>query len=478
MSLNFFTLDRTHFFRPLTWGRRELVATCLKALYEALYGAGAAQAVPMTRERVRVLFVAVLRSLDWSQLVTAEGEEEGVVDLSDEMRLASSLIRDLETHGWLESESDRVTLERVFRFSRAGKHIAGALAQLDRPRSKTRQRNMRSAKGHLAAFLQAYDPDDLLDALDYANRVTADLQEDVEYFAALVRGLARDAIERKLAWTEFADFLDNRFRSEFAARLVADSAERHRDEILSLLDNIRRLPGSRLADTESQLLQRAPWLASEDTRGRSLSWLLRQIEAALDSACERKLPELRTAMRNYVNRFTSLLRQVMAMETSFGISAVGRMCDAIKEAQLDRQECLLDALASRFAVTRMRLIDPQTLKVDAPGARRRASALLAPPTLTLAGRLAAAERRASAAAFDFTTEDVLGFLDRALLLHPHGMRLSSLPQTTALEALYAMHMLSAVESVEGRDRFKAKPLDERADTVTFETQDLLLEHRE
>jgi hypothetical protein len=155
---------------------------------------------------------------------------------------------------------------------------------------------------------------------------------------------------------------------------------------------------------------------------------------------------------------------------------VGRVCDAIKEAQPDRRARLLDALASCFAVTRIRLIDPQTLKVDAPSARRRASALLAPPKLTLAGRLAAAERRASAAAFDFTTDDVLGSLDHALLLHPRGVRLSSLPQTTALEALYAMHMLSAVEG-EGRERFKAQRVGERADTVTFETQDLLFEHR-
>jgi hypothetical protein len=66
----------------------------------------------------------------------------------------------------------------------------------------------------------------------------------------------------------------------------------------------------------------------------------------------------------------------------------------------------------------------------------------------------------------------------ALLLHPRGVRLSSLPQTTALEALYAMHMRSAVEGVEGRERFKVQRSDERADTVTFETQDLLFEHRE
>lgn len=474
--MDFFTPDRSHFFRPLTWGRRELVVTCVKALYEVLYGPAAAQAAPMTRERLRALFIGVLRSRDWSLLVADEADA-GAIDLSDEMKLASALIRDLETHGWLESESDRVSLERIFHLTRAGKHIAGALAQLDRPRSKTRQRNMRSAKGHLSAFLQVFDPDDLLDAWDYANRVTADLQEDIEYFAALVRGLARDAIERRLAWSEFADFLDNRFRSEFSARLVADNAERHRDEILTLLDDIRRLPATRLTDTEGQLVQRAPWIESEETLGRPLSWLLRQIEAAVDSACQRKLPELRTSMRNYVGRFTSLLRQVMAMEASFGASVLGRLCDAVKKADPQRQEQILDTLAIRFATTRLRLIDPQTLRVDAPSARRRASALLTPPILTAAGRLAAAERRAAAAAFDFTTEDVLTSLQRELAVRPRGIHLSELPQWTAREALHAMHMLQAVYGAEGRTRFKVTLLSHRAETRTFNAQEALIEHR-
>ena len=89
--MDFFTQDRTHFFRPLTWGRRELIAACLKALYETLYGPGAGQAAPMTRERLRILFIGVLRSRDWSQLVIAEADDEGVVDLSDEMRLLPHL---------------------------------------------------------------------------------------------------------------------------------------------------------------------------------------------------------------------------------------------------------------------------------------------------------------------------------------------------------------------------------------------------
>jgi hypothetical protein len=182
-------------------------------------------------------------------------------------------------------------------------------------------------------------------------------------------------------------------------------------------------------------------------------------------------------MHSYVSRFTSLLRQVMAMEMSFGISALGRFCDAVKTANHDRQTELLDTLAERVATARMRLIDPQTLKVDAPSARRRASALLDPPRMTLEGRLAAAERRAAAAAFDFTTHEILAALDRLLLLKPHGMRLSEMPQRNAREALHAMHVLAAVLGPEGREEFRVEPLPERADTPTFETQDFIIGHR-
>jgi len=63
-----------------------------ESFVRTLYDPGAGQAAPMTRERLRILFIGVLRSRDWSQLVVAEADDGGrVVDLSDEMRLASSL---------------------------------------------------------------------------------------------------------------------------------------------------------------------------------------------------------------------------------------------------------------------------------------------------------------------------------------------------------------------------------------------------
>jgi hypothetical protein len=429
----------------------------------------------MTRERLRDVFVSVLREQNWTALIRLDTEDEAI-DLANERNVASALIRELEEFGWLESESDRLSLQRVFHLSRAGKAIAGALAALDRPRSKTRQRNMRSAKNHLAAYLQGRDPDDLLDAYDYATRVTLDLQEDIEYFGELLRALARDALENRLAWDEFADLLDNRIAREYAARLVADSAERHRDEIVRLLDDIRVRAGDAWQTSEQALLARAPWLALEPTDGRPLAWLLRQTEQAVQSACKTKMPELKASLQAYVSRFTSLLRQVMAMETSFGVTAFGNFCAEVKESPGSRQRALLDGLGAALGHSCVRLLDPGSLRTDSVAGRRQASAITYAPKMTPAARLAAAEGVAVASMFDFTQQDVLDALAEVLARHPAGVRLSSMPQDSARETLYA---LAAVGAAQGQpQRFLTTKLAEVADTATFVSRDYLFEAKD
>ena len=469
----FFTEARKHFFRPLTRTQRELIAACLRLFYDELYAPSGNDPQPMTRERVRDIFVTVLRRQNWAVLIRSDEAEmdEEVLDLADERSVANAILRQLEAFGWVESESDRISLHRVFRLSRAGKTIAGALAALDRPRAKTRQRNMRSAKSHLAAYLQGGDPDDLLDAHDYASRVTLDLQEDIEHFADLLRALARDAMENRLSWDDFADVLDNRVAAEYAARLVADSAERHRDDIVAQLTTIRAMDAERWRATEDALVTRAPWLALENTYGRPLSWLLRQTEEAVESACRTKMPELKASLQAYVSRFTSLLRQVMAMETSFGSSLFGTFCAEVKGAPPQRQAALLDALAQALGHAHVRLLEPSTLKTGSVAGRRKASVITYAPTMTPQARLDAAERAAVAAMFDFTQDEVLDALTAELTRRPTGVRLSDLPQDSARRTLYALAAVGAAQSQ--RQRFQVRKLDRTADTPTFVSRDYL-----
>lgn len=85
------------------------------------------------------------------------------------------------------------------------------------------------------------DADELLDAHEFASRVVQDLQEDIEYFRQLIQNLTREALAQKVAWSEFNEFIEKRFAREYAVRLVADSAERHRGQINEVLEDVRAL---------------------------------------------------------------------------------------------------------------------------------------------------------------------------------------------------------------------------------------------
>lgn len=307
----FFSPPREHFFRPLTHDNRELCAAVLRALHERVHGANADYAEVLTRELVlevirHALNDPALRYLAFEVGATARAEEERAY--------ASDLLRKLKEHGWLEDYRDPINLKPTLKLSRAGKAFSETFANLDDSRAKTRQRNMRSARKALAAFIATRDVDELLDAHEFASRVVQDLQDDIEYFRYLIQSLTREALAQKVTWNEFNDFIEKRFAREYAVRLVADSAKRHSGHINEALEDVRALDDEQRTSVDAHLLQRAPWL-EQTTQGRSpMLWLADRIESMVEAACGLKLPMLRSEMSNYVRRFTSLLRQALSLD--------------------------------------------------------------------------------------------------------------------------------------------------------------------
>lgn len=309
--MQFFAPPREHFFRPLTHDNRELCAAVLRALHERVHGANADYAETLTRD---VVLEVILRALADSMLRALAFDAGQPVRPEEERAYAGELLRKLKEHGWLEDYRDPIDLKPTLKLSRAGRAFSEAFANLDDSRAKTRQRNMRSARKALAAFIATRDADELLDAHEFASRVVQDLQDDIEYFRHLIQSLTREALAQKVAWNEFNDFIERRFVREYAVRLVADSAERHRGQIIEALDQVRALDSELRALADGHLLQRAPWLEQE-VQGRSpLLWLSDRVENMVEAACSLKLPMLRSEMNNYVRRFTSLLRQALSLD--------------------------------------------------------------------------------------------------------------------------------------------------------------------
>ena len=461
--MQFFTPPREHFFRPLTHDNRELCAAVLRALHERVHGANADYAEVLTRDLVleaiqHALADPALRGLAFEAGQTVRAEEERTY--------ASDLLRKLKEHGWLEDYRDPIDLRPTLKLSRAGKAFSETFANLDDSRAKTRQRNMRSARKALAAFIATRDADELLDAHEFASRVVQDLQDDIEYFRHLIQSLTREALAQKVAWNEFNDFIEKRFAREYAVRLVADSAERHRGQISEALEDVRALDGEQRAGVDAHLLQRAPWL-EQTAQGRSpMLWLADRIESMVDAACSLKLPMLRSEMNNYVRRFTSLLRQALSLD--YGAeSPLGRTMAWLKEQPEPTREGLLDVLAQRLATAEIRL--PGGVLRWTVRDRESEAVAQAPLVVDETSRLNALLRRAEAEAFAFSDQQVL----QGLLPHLRGgpITLAALPVDTAEDAVRVLHAVGAARSAEGRRLIRARKMAGQVSTTYFQADD-------
>lgn len=467
MANAFFTGKREQFFRPLTHADRECCAAVLRSLYDRVQGPNADYSEALTRELVLTI---VFHSLNDPFLRAAVFEPGRTVSAEEERAYAGELLRKLKEHGWIEDYKDPIDLKPTLKMTRAGKEVSEVLSSLDNSRARTRQRNMRSAKKALAAFVASHDVDEILDGYDFAARVVQDLQDDIEYFRLLIQSLTREALEQKVAWSEFNEFIEKRFAKEYAVRLVADSAERHRGQIVELLDQIRAMPQELRRGVDANLLQRAAWLEPQVQLRSPMLWLCDRMESMVEAACNLKLPMLRSEMNNYVRRFTSLLRQALSLDYS-ATSPLGRTMSLLKEQPQPERGDFLDAMAGRLGTAEVRL--PGAALRWAVRDREVEHGPLAPLVVDEASRVEAAMRRAEAEAFAFSDQEVLA----GLLPHLRGGRLSlhELPVTNAIEAVRVLHAVGAARSTEGKRFLKARKKPEVFETPYFSADDFELE---
>ena len=206
--MSFYEAERQNFFRPLNGKRRELVVACLRTLFERMPGSGADYSPNLTRDDVRDILLPVVQRMSneiSSESIITDDELE-TVSSDNPLELTGAVFRSLLRDGWLEMFGDRAGLVTAYRFSRAGKLFAEALWSIDRPRTRSRQRNVRSCRNALEATVRNLDAYDLVDAFDYGERVIGDLSEGVDYFQEPVQHLMLEASQTP--WDEFMEFLD------------------------------------------------------------------------------------------------------------------------------------------------------------------------------------------------------------------------------------------------------------------------------
>ena len=453
-AIVFFEAERQKFFRPLNSSRRELVAACLRALYEQLHGPAADYAHNLNRESLKELVFPVVRAYQDRLDIEVEQDEFNTAEAADPQQLTTIVIRALLRDGWLEQFPDRQGLVNAFRLSRPGKLFAESFWALYRP-SRSRQRNMRGCRNALeAALSERGDAHDLIDAHEYAEKVIEDLTEGIDYLQERVRHLMQEATVHD-QWEDFVEFL-GRFERDYSKQLTADSATLNRHSIRKKLEQLRvSLPDNKFQRMEGQL-QEIEWAVKDHTGPSVFDWLLGRIENIVDAACDSKQPGFIKAMDTYIRRITGLVQQSMMLRTGQKRHAYLTAVKRISELDAKGQEKLLNRIGCELGLVEVRLLDPSSFKLRSTAQRRKASTFSVQPRASRAARLEAAVRRAESEAFTVANEDLAQKIRGDLRLFRHPVRLSSLPVASARDIISTLQTVEAVRNTKGRDLVAAR----------------------
>lgn len=363
----FFVEQRQQFFKPLTTKYRAQVVECLCLLHQRLYGATAEYGQALARDQVLDVFEEALAR---APLLEAEGEEA-------EQRFrtlrehANWVLKQLLEHGWMEKQVDSATLQSTYPLSRAGRLFTQPLEEADRRRVRTRHRNTRNTLNALEAFASRGEVHDLLDALEYSERIIADFTDVISELEERKRELVREVESQMLvqqATEQFFEFMEKRFQPDVSVRLSADSVEKHRDRIQQVINRIRRKDKSAKRDAELSLRAMAPDLIEGQ---QSVLWnILDTIDLRMRNASEIMLPALRQALQGFTKRADLIIRQLGFITASRDDRWL-KVCDWLSSLPEQQRAQRLTDVGSLLAGVNVGLLDPSQIKLNARKAPRQ-----------------------------------------------------------------------------------------------------------
>lgn len=399
----FFDHNRSHFFRPLTGKYRAQIVECLCELYQRQYSSSNAdygQALqrdtlieifqealvraPLLADEVGQDVVAVdataIPSITSSGTGSITDKADSVEPNEGRFRSsrdhASWVLNQLIEFGWIEKQVDEASLQSTFAFTRYGRQFTEPFLENQQGTSRTRHRNTRNTRNSLESFLERGDIYDLLDAYEYSERIISDFTDVIAELEERKRDLVREMEDQLLiqrASDAFFDFMENRFQPDLAVRLSADNVEKHRDQIQTLVQKIRKKDVAFKAATERRLRELLPDMIAP---GQSVMWhILDGIELRLRNASDIMLPSLRRALQSFTKRADIIIRQMSYLASQQQNSVVD-LCKQLQQLPAEQQAAVLEQAAEKMAVPSIELIDPAQVKLAAPRQRRQIDAVL------------------------------------------------------------------------------------------------------
>ncbi|ROS01013.1 hypothetical protein EDC56_1436 [Sinobacterium caligoides] len=355
----FFDQQRLDFFRPLTSKYREVVVECVKLLYQRLYGNLADYGQVVNRDLLVEIFQEAA-----ARAPLLESEDDGGGRFKTAREQANWVANQLIECGWLQKQLDEATMQSSYAFTREGRQFTQPFVEGDGERLRTHHRNTRNTRNALSAFCEAGDIHDLLDSLQYSERIISDFTDVIAELDDRKRKLVREVEAQSMldcAAGEFFDFMESRFQPDIAVRLSADNVEKYREEIAALITAVKHRSRSFKATAEKRLRQLLP----PDTAPHDVSWLfyvLDTISGRLERASAVMLPALRQALQSFTRRADIIIRQLSYMSQQSGNDCAS-VCRELGALDQHYQYAIFDRLADNFAPISTNLVDPADIKL-------------------------------------------------------------------------------------------------------------------
>jgi len=466
----FFCNQQTQFFRPLTGKYREQIVECLRLLYTRLYSAQADYSRIVTREQVVETFQEVITRTPLLDL----NEDETGLPVRNEREQANWILNLLMEHGWIERQVDEATLQSSYTFSRVGRLFTQPMGEATGGRFRTRHRNTRNTRNALQSFVDQGEVYDLLDAYEYSERIISDFSDVIAELEERKRQLVREVESQQLvqrASDEFFDFMEKRFMPDLAVRLSADSVEKYRDEIQTLIGKARRKRKEFKANAERALRKAAPELLQD--ANASLYWMMLDgIESRMQSASEVMLPALRSALHGFTRRADIIIRQ-LSFSSSGRQSELAPICQKLSELPDAQQSARLTAAGDALAGINVGFIEPGLTKLRSGPAYRVVN--------TEVEEHGMADKETRRQLFiDQTMERAFAVNNQALrdyvvkaLNQGHRIHSHNLPINNARELLMGAHAIEvgAAGNRSSEFRFRVEPSGQRVRTDYFDLTD-------
>ncbi len=437
----FFSEDRQHFFRPLNSKYREQVIECLRELYARLYSTMADYSLSYNREQVIQIFQEAIAR---APLLDSDSDEDFNAPKRSEREQANWALNQLLEYGWLEKLVDEATLQSTYAFTRYGRMFTQPMVEAAGGRYRTRHRNTRNTRNALQSFLDKGEVHDLLDALEYSERIIADFSDVITELDDKKRQLVKEVEAQQIvqrASDEFFDFMEKRFMPDLAIRLSADSVEKYRDQIQELIDKARRKQKNFKVTAEQELRRSAPELLADPGQSLYLA-ILDGIEHRMLNASSIMLPALRRALNGFTRRADIIIRQ-LSYAGGNQRNRLLAVCEHLAKQAPSQQASALSAAGERMAVLNLAYPDPAGLRLQqGRGARVVNSQAEIHRELDQASRKELFIRQSLDTAFSVNNKALADYLVAAL---KDGQCIHSqdLPVTNARELLMSAHAIEA-----------------------------------